>query len=248
MLSPLAAIAGAPVEAQWDIPPWVDPGESFKGKVTLSESPDSDVSVHYEYVDARTGKVTAEPVEDKAGVFAFEIPASGYADSDTLKLWLETRQGAQSAVQSVPLSQAFEFDITGDAALLTTVDIELEHTVADTPVALLTGIFDDIWSGLFVKRAADVLGKRVYNGGPLCEHNKAPRSTFDDLANEVAGLELNEHVWEVIDEAGSDADSFEAVFASMACTLNRCGPCSCLTFGCGVQVRPPSSLVATSAT
>ncbi|SDF89244.1 Reversibly glycosylated polypeptide [Halorubrum xinjiangense] len=81
------------------------------------------------------------------------------------------------------------------------------------------GRFDDIWSGLFLKRACDVLGKRIYNGGPLCEHNKAPRSTFDDLANEVAGLELNEHVWEVIDNAGDDADSYAAVFDEMADAL-----------------------------
>ncbi|MDS0292675.1 alpha-1 4-glucan-protein synthase [Halogeometricum luteum] len=81
------------------------------------------------------------------------------------------------------------------------------------------GRFDDIWSGLFLKRAADVLGKRVYNGGPLCEHNKAPRSTFDDLANEVAGLELNEHVWRVVDDVGDDADSFEEAFAAMADAL-----------------------------
>ncbi|MEZ3116501.1 alpha-1 4-glucan-protein synthase [Halobaculum sp. MBLA0147] len=63
------------------------------------------------------------------------------------------------------------------------------------------GRFDDIWSGLFLKRAADLLGKRIYNGRPLCEHNKAPRSTFGDLTNEVPGLELNEHVWEVLDAA-----------------------------------------------
>ncbi|SMO34066.1 alpha-1 4-glucan-protein synthase [Halorubrum cibi] len=81
------------------------------------------------------------------------------------------------------------------------------------------GRFDDIWSGLFLKRACDVLGKRIYNGGPLCEHNKAARSTFDDLANEVAGLELNEHVWEVVDEEGDDADSFAAVFAETADAL-----------------------------
>ncbi|EMA61018.1 hypothetical protein C470_08101 [Halorubrum distributum JCM 13561] len=81
------------------------------------------------------------------------------------------------------------------------------------------GRFDDIWSGLFLKRACDVLGKRIYNGDPLCEHNKAPRSTFDDLANEVAGLELNEHVWEVVDEAGEEADSYAAVFDAMADAL-----------------------------
>ncbi|QKY19489.1 alpha-1 4-glucan-protein synthase [Halolamina sp. CBA1230] len=81
------------------------------------------------------------------------------------------------------------------------------------------GRFDDIWSGLFLKRACDVLDKQVYNGGPLCEHNKAPRSTFDDLQNEVAGLELNEHVWEVIDNAAVGASSYREAFASMADAL-----------------------------
>jgi hypothetical protein len=78
------------------------------------------------------------------------------------------------------------------------------------------GRFDDIWSGVFLKRACDVLGKRIYNGGPLCEHNKAARSTFDDLHNEVAGLELNEHLWELIHDAGADADDYAAVYAAMA--------------------------------
>ncbi|SNZ06316.1 Reversibly glycosylated polypeptide [Natronoarchaeum philippinense] len=78
------------------------------------------------------------------------------------------------------------------------------------------GRFDDIWSGVVLKRACDVLGKQIYNGGPLCEHNKAPRSTFDDLHNEVAGLELNEHFWEVVDDAGGDADSYAGVFEAIA--------------------------------
>jgi hypothetical protein len=77
------------------------------------------------------------------------------------------------------------------------------------------GRFDDIWSGVFLKRACDVLGKTIYNGFPLCEHNKAPRSTFDDLQNEVAGLELNEHLYEIVDDVGGDADSFAGVFEAM---------------------------------
>ncbi|GGN88945.1 alpha-1 4-glucan-protein synthase [Haloarcula pellucida] len=77
------------------------------------------------------------------------------------------------------------------------------------------GRFDDIWSGLFLKRACDVLGKQIYNGDPLCEHNKAPRSTFSDLTNEVHGLELNEHVYEETDAVGDDADSYADVFEAM---------------------------------
>jgi len=78
------------------------------------------------------------------------------------------------------------------------------------------GRFDDIWSGLFLKRACDVLNKTIHNGAPLCEHNKAPRSTFGDLENEVAGLELNEHLWEVIDGVGADADTYRGVFRALA--------------------------------
>ncbi|WP_458209029.1 alpha-1 4-glucan-protein synthase [Haladaptatus sp. NG-SE-30] len=81
------------------------------------------------------------------------------------------------------------------------------------------GRFDDIWSGVFLKRACDVLGTQIYNGGPLCEHNKAPRSTFGDLQNEVAGLELNEHLWKEIDAVGETADSYAEVFAAMADVL-----------------------------
>ena len=95
------------------------------------------------------------------------------------------------------------------------------------------GRFDDIWSGVFLKRACDLLGTQIYSGDPLCEHNKAPRSTFDDLHNEVAGLELNEHLWELVDdveptdvdadltdyaETGDrpDATDYAAVYAAMA--------------------------------
>ncbi len=78
------------------------------------------------------------------------------------------------------------------------------------------GRFDDIWSGVFLKRACDVLGKHIYNGYPLCEHNKAARSTFADLTNEVHGLELNEHVWELVDGVGEDATTYAGVFEAMA--------------------------------
>jgi hypothetical protein len=81
------------------------------------------------------------------------------------------------------------------------------------------GRFDDIWSGVFLKRACDVLGRRIYNGRPLCEHNKAARSTFDDLHNEVAGLELNEHLWSLIDDVGGDANDYAGVYRAMADAL-----------------------------
>jgi hypothetical protein len=78
------------------------------------------------------------------------------------------------------------------------------------------GRFDDIWSGVLLARACQVLGRDLYNGDPLCRHDKAPRSTFSDLANEVAGLELNEHFWEVVDGVGADRDSYAGVARAVA--------------------------------
>ncbi|MDZ7701738.1 MAG: alpha-1 4-glucan-protein synthase [Halobacteriales archaeon] len=78
------------------------------------------------------------------------------------------------------------------------------------------GRFDDIWSGVFLKRACDVLDKQVLTGGPLCVHEKAPRSTFADLANEAPALELNEHLWRIVDDVGGDADSFATAYMAMA--------------------------------
>ncbi|MFC6835874.1 alpha-1 4-glucan-protein synthase [Halomarina ordinaria] len=81
------------------------------------------------------------------------------------------------------------------------------------------GRFDDIWSGVFLKRACDLLGTTVYNGYPLCEHNKAERSTFSDLNNEVPALELNEHVWHIVDDAGEGASTYAEAYEAMARAL-----------------------------
>jgi hypothetical protein len=79
------------------------------------------------------------------------------------------------------------------------------------------GRFDDIWSGVVLKRAADLLGKQILTGDPLCRHDKAPRSTFDDLHNEVAGLELNEHLWKHVDDASPAGEpTYASVFAAIA--------------------------------
>ena len=86
------------------------------------------------------------------------------------------------------------------------------------------GRFDDIWSGVFLKRACDLLGKRVYTGTPLCEHNKAPRSTFSDLTNEVPALELNEHVWKLVDDAEPANESWASAYAAMARELVAADP------------------------
>jgi len=70
----------------------------------------------------------------------------------------------------------------------------------------------------------DVLGARIRSGAPLCHHHKAPRSTFDDLAAEAPALELNEHVWRVVDNAGVGADSYAQVARSVAAAFRDADP------------------------
>ena len=83
------------------------------------------------------------------------------------------------------------------------------------------GRFDDIWSGVFLKRACDALGAQIVNGTPLCEHNKASRSTFEDLRSELPALECNEHLWRIVDDAARGADSYAEAYAMMADALTE---------------------------
>jgi len=77
------------------------------------------------------------------------------------------------------------------------------------------GRFDDIWSGLTLKKAADMLDKSVVTGFPLCVHNKAERSTFSDLNNEVPALELNEHFWKALEDAPDTAPDYATAYEEM---------------------------------
>lgn len=83
------------------------------------------------------------------------------------------------------------------------------------------GRFDDIWSGVFLKRACDILDKHIVNGVPLCRHDKAPRSTFQDLASEAPALELNEHLSELIRGVGSGRNSYAGIYREIANKLRN---------------------------
>lgn len=70
--------------------------------------------------------------------------------------------------------------------------------------------FDDIWSGIFLKRIADYLGDKVCIGKPIGLHDKRPRNVFKDLKKELNGMIINEWIWKVVDndlsgESYSDA-------------------------------------------
>lgn len=80
--------------------------------------------------------------------------------------------------------------------------------------------FDDIWSGIFLKRVADHLGDRVCLGKPVGTHQKRPRSVFKDLKSEMDGMILNESVWRFVDDELSGR-SYADSYLSLAALLER---------------------------
>ena len=80
--------------------------------------------------------------------------------------------------------------------------------------------FDDIWSGIFVKRIADHLGDKVCLGKPAGTHDKRPRSVFKDLRKEMDGMILNETVWQMVD-GDLTGKTYADAYLSMAGLLEK---------------------------
>ena len=80
--------------------------------------------------------------------------------------------------------------------------------------------FDDIWSGIFIKRIADHLGHKICLGKPAVIHDKRPRSVFKDLKKEIDGMVLNEILWKVAD-AEISGISYSDAYLSLADLLEK---------------------------
>jgi len=76
--------------------------------------------------------------------------------------------------------------------------------------------FDDIWSGVFLKRIADHVGDKICLGKPLGQHLKRSRNIFKDLKKEINGLEMNEYLWEIIEEADFSARNYADCYLELA--------------------------------
>jgi hypothetical protein len=80
--------------------------------------------------------------------------------------------------------------------------------------------YDDIWSGIFVKKIADYHGDRTTVGLPSGFHDKRPRSVFADVLKESNGLGLNEELWRRVDRfqlSGSSYwDSYDSLTDQLA--------------------------------
>ncbi len=81
--------------------------------------------------------------------------------------------------------------------------------------------FDDIWSGVFLKRITDQTGDRICLGKPLVLHLKRSRNIFKDLRKEINGLDMNEHLWKISEEAELSAKTYADCYLELAEHLKK---------------------------
>ena len=81
--------------------------------------------------------------------------------------------------------------------------------------------YDDIWSGLFVKKVADHLGDRISIGSPVGLHDKRPRPVFGDVVKEANGLALNEELWRAVDSFVLEGRSYWDSYSSLTAHLKQ---------------------------
>lgn len=75
--------------------------------------------------------------------------------------------------------------------------------------------FDDIWSGIFLKKIVDHMDEKMCIGAPLVTHKKAPRDSFSDLRKEVEGMVLNERLWRAVDDIPMSGNSYLDAYISL---------------------------------
>jgi len=81
--------------------------------------------------------------------------------------------------------------------------------------------YDDIFSGLFLKKIADHLGKYLRIGNPVCVHDKATRNLFDDIRAELQGMELNEVLWQELLDIELHEESWLGCYRELAGKLYK---------------------------
>jgi Reversibly glycosylated polypeptide len=81
--------------------------------------------------------------------------------------------------------------------------------------------FDDIWSGVFIKKIADHLGRKISLGSPLVNHRKRPRDTLKDLRKELEGMIINEKLWTLVDQIELEGSTYWDAYDSLIQELGR---------------------------
>jgi len=80
--------------------------------------------------------------------------------------------------------------------------------------------FDDIWSGIFLKKIADHLGDYISGGEPFIWHDRASNAEVN-IKKEAPGKTVNQYLWRDIDKIELRSDSYQNCYIELADKLPR---------------------------
>jgi len=84
--------------------------------------------------------------------------------------------------------------------------------------------YNDIISGILLKKIADHLGYGMSFGMPLCNHEKAPRDLFANLKKEIRAMTVNEWLWHELDKIELRGMNWLECYYELATKLNNIAP------------------------
>lgn len=81
--------------------------------------------------------------------------------------------------------------------------------------------FDDIWSGIFLKKIADHMDDKICLGEPIVYHDRGPTDLFKYLRTEWDGIFLNEILWQIVDSLSLDGKTYWDLYNSLVNELEK---------------------------
>ena len=109
--------------------------------------------------------------------------------------------------KSVVLNAGHEVVPPGMAFPLCAMNVCYHRSIVPAAYNLLMGLdsvgfdrFDDIWSGVLIKRILDYKGWYATNGEPFVRHVKQS-NCFANLRKEALGIQIHEHLWDYVLDA-----------------------------------------------
>lgn len=76
--------------------------------------------------------------------------------------------------------------------------------------------YDDIFSGIVLKRILDHLGKYMSFGEPFCIHDKYPRDITRDIRLEMGGYRINEMLYKIVDDIDLSGWTYHSCYHELA--------------------------------
>lgn len=121
--------------------------------------------------------------------------------------------------------QEFNFVLAqGQFAPISSMNMSFKKKVVPALYFLLMGQdwgfdrFDDIWSGIFIKRICDHLGYCVSGGSPFIWHDRASNPDAN-IQKEKSGLRVNETLWKDVKNMKFSGETFKDCYLELSSQL-----------------------------